>query len=224
MTPNRKAVEEHIIKTMTLLEPGGVNALRYKEKFARMTDKDFDTWMKDIRDKKKKLTCYAPNMQVVLQVADIYKAADYVECKIFEKVTFHDETTGMEYTTPHEFMILRLPVRRVKQYLMHKMTVPESDTRTDALTGQVIKPDKSASFSFVEMQIMHGRGLDNTILEFMKLRGGDLHAYATMKQGLEETGEFSQEAVPQDTVNRSAMTLTRLLQCMLIDNNFVEEN
>ena len=224
MTPKRKAVEEYINKVMLIMEPGGVNAARYKEMFSKMSDSDFDKFMKDIRDKKRKLVIYIPNLKVTLQMSDLYKACDFTGAIVFEPISIHDETTGMDYTTPNEFPILRIPVRRLKQFQMHKMSTPEGDKRTDILTGQLVKPDAAGKFSFPEMQVMHGRGLDNTIIEFMKLRGGDLHAYATMQQSLEETGEFSQASLPNDSIARSVMTMDLILKCMLIDNNFVSDS
>lgn len=221
MTPKRKQVEEYINKVMLLMEPNGVNAKRYKDMFSKMSDTDFDKFMKDIRDKKRKLVIYIPNLKVVLQMEDLYKACDFTGAIVFEPITIHDEQTGMEYTTPNEFPILRMPVRRLKQFQAHKMSIPEGDKRTDILTGQLVKPDAAGKFSFPEMQVMHGRGLDDVIIEFMKLRGGDLHAYATMKQTLEETGEFSQKSLPDDSISRSAMTMGLILKCMLIGNNFV---
>ena len=222
MTEKRKKVEEYILKTISIMDPSKTNTDRYKKIFESMDDKQFDSFMKQLRDKKAKLCLYAPNMKINLQTEDLYKAADYVGAHIFEKIEMYDPATNTKYTPPHEFMVLRLPIRRVKQYQMHKMSVPESDRRIDMLTGQVVKPDKAAAFSFVEMQIMHGRGLDNTIMEFMKLRGGDIHAYATMKQSLEETGEFAQSSLPEDSVNRSVVTTDLILKCMLIDNNYLD--
>lgn len=222
MTPKRKKVEEYINKVMLTMEPGGINAQRYKDMFSKMSDSEFDKFMKDIRDKKRQLVLYAPNLKIILQMSDLYKACDLTGAIVFEKLVFHDKVTGMEYTTPNEYTVLRLPVRRLKQFQMHKMSVPEGDKRIDALTGQLVKPDASAKFSFPEMQIMHGRGLDNTVIEFMKLRGGDIHAYATMLQSLEETGEFSQKSLPNDSIARSVMSMDLILKCMLVDNNFVE--
>lgn len=224
MTPKRKKVEEYINKVMLTIEPGGVNAQRYKDIFSKMSDVEFDKFMKDIRDKKRQLVVYAPNLKVVLQTSDLFKACDLTGAVVFEKLVIHDKTTGMEYTTPNEFPILRLPIRRLKQFQMHKMSVPEGDKKIDALTGQLVKPDASAKFSFPEMQVMHGKGLDNTIIEFMKLRGGDIYAYSTMLQSLEETGEFSQKSLPNDSIARSVMTMDLILKSMLIDNNFVDDN
>lgn len=223
MTPKRKKAEEYILKIMKEMEPGGTNHNRYKEMFASMSDKDFDAYMHDLKAGKKKLICYAPNMKVTLQSPDLLKAAKTVDAELFTKVTFHDEVTGLKYTTPDEILILKLPIRRTRQYLKHGISVPDSDSKIDALTGQVIKPDQASRFSFVEMQILYGRGMTNTITEFMKVRGGDIHAYAQFKQSLEEMGECQLQSLDPDTLPRCVMTTSLLLKSMCIDNNLVSK-
>lgn len=221
MTPKRQKVEAHILKYFKKIEPSGYNEKRYKEMFAKMSDKQFDDWMKDIRDKKIKLVLFTPNLKVVLNIADLRNVAKELGIKLFEKILMTDKATGLRYLTNQEYLIIRLPIRRTRQFLMHKLSVPESDKRLDALTGQVTKPDKASSLSFVEAQFLHGRGLDKTILEFMKVRGGDIHAYAQFKQQLEETGTGSLDSLDANTVARSAVTLSTILKGMLLDNNFV---
>lgn len=221
MTPKRQKVEAHILKYFKKIEPSGYNEKRYKEMFTKMSDKQFDDWMKNIRDKKVKLVLFTPNLKVVLNIADLRTVAKELGIKLFEKILMTDKATGLRYLTNQEYLIIRLPIRRTRQFLMHKLSVPESDKRLDALTGQVTKPDKASSLSFVEAQFLHGRGLDKTILEFMKVRGGDIHAYAQFKQQLEETGTGSLDSLDANTVARSAVTLSTILKGMLLDNNFV---
>jgi len=221
MTPKRQKVEAYILKYFKKMEPSGYNEKRYKEMFAQMSDEQFHEWMIGFRDKKTKLAFYTPNLKVVLNVANLRDTAKELGIKLFEKMVITDKVTGLRYLTNQEYFIIRLPVRRTRQFLMHKLSVPESDKRLDALTGQVTKPDKASSISFVEAQFLHGRGLDRTILEFMKVRGGDIHAYAQFKQQLEETGIGSMDSLDENTVARSAVTLSTILKGMLLDNNFV---
>lgn len=222
MTPKRKKVEELILSTMKTMEPGGTNHDRYKKMFESMSDADFDKYMKDIKAKKKKLPFYAPNMKVILKQADLIKAADAIKAEIFTKLIFRDPVTGLPYRTPNEVMVLKLPVRRTRQYLKHGISVPEGDSKVDMLTGQVIKPDQASRFSFIEMQLLYGRGMTNVITEFMKVRGGDIPAYAQLKQSLEETGEFSLASLDPNTIPRSTMTTDLLFKCMCIDSNLVD--
>lgn len=220
MTPKRQKVEAYVLKYFKKMDPNG-DVKRYKEMFAKMDDKQFHDWMVAFRDKKAKLTFFTPNLKVVLNIADLRDTAKELGIKLFERIVMTDKVTGLRYLTNQEYLIVRLPVRRTRQFLMHKLSVPESDKRLDALTGQVTKPDKASSISFVEAQFLHGRGLDKTILEFMKIRGGDIHAYAQFKQQLEETGTGSMDSLDDNTVARSAVTLSTILKGMLLDNNFV---
>ena len=222
MNQKRKAVELHIEKILSLMEPTKINATRYKDMFAKMTDAEFDLFMQDIRDKKKKIICYAPNMKITLLVEHLLEAAKACNCLIEQHIVFKDPLSGIDYCPPTTFPILKLPIRRTRQYLMHKISVPENDKKIDALTGQVSQESQASKFSGPEAQILYGRGLTKTITEFYKVRGGDVPAYANFKQQLEETGAASMTQLDENTVTRSTMTLGLLFNCMLIENNFVD--
>ena len=222
--PKRVKIERMILDTVKLMEPGGTNYERYKQLFASMDDKAFTKFITEIKEGKRKLTFLAPNMKVVLKQKDLVNAADTLGAEIFSRITYEDPVTGITYTTPQECIVLNLPVRRTRQFLQHGLSVPEGDSRIDSLTGQVMKPDQASKFSFVELQLLRGRGMSATIKEFMKIRGGDIPAYSSYKQQLEETGTFSQESLDPNTMPRTVMVLHTALRCMGIGNNFVEQN
>lgn len=222
MNSKRKKVEELILSTVKKMEPGATNYDRYKERFNKMSDLEFDRFMKELKDKKRKLQFIAPNMKVVLQQSDLLAAADHIGAEVETRITFTDPITGMKYTSPYSVLFLKLPVRRTRQFLKHGISVPEGDSKVDMITGQVIKPDQASRFSNVEMQLLYGRKMTNTITEFMKVRGGDIPAYANYNQQLEETGEFSLATLNPNTVPRSTMTTELLLKCMCLDNNLVD--
>lgn len=223
MNPKRKQVEELILKTVKTMEPKGTNYERYKKIFSEMSDAKFESYIKEIKDGRRKLTFLAPNMEVVLQQEDLMKAAVDLDVEFYSRLTFTDEVTGMKYTSPHKAIVLMLPIRRTRQYLHHGISVPDSDTHIEAISGQVTKPDQSSKFSFPEMQLLYGRGMTNTIVEFMKIRGGDINAYANFKQQLEETGHCSQQSLDSDTMARTVKITSLVLKCMGLGNNFVPE-
>jgi len=96
MTEKRKKVEEYILKTISIMDPSKTNTDRYKKIFESMDDKQFDSFMKQLRDKKAKLCLYAPNMKINLQTEDLYKAADkalYVSKRQGKnRLTFYHQT------------------------------------------------------------------------------------------------------------------------------------
>ena len=151
----------------------------------------------------------------------MFNAADSLGLELFEKLRFKDKSTGKYFWTPNKYLITKLPVRRTRQFLMHKLSIAENDKRIDALTGQVTSDDKASSISYPEAQLMYARGLNNCITEFMKVRGGDIHAFATFKQQLEETGSIRMESLDQNTLPRSAVVLSAVLKSMYFDNNLV---
>lgn len=218
MNPKRKKVEEYILGTLKDMDPGGKNVKRYQKFFNELSDKDFDEWMRNIRDGKEILTYYTPIFGKAVSIADLVKVAKKIDLKLFSRLKIWDSVTESYYLTPHEYLVLRLPIRRMSQFVDHKLSVPEGDSRIDLLTGQVIKPDKAGSLSQVEIQALHARGLDNVILELIKFRGGDVRAFGDFKQELEETGRTS---IGKDTgsVARSAVMLQVLLSGAHIGSN-----
>lgn len=218
----RKTIEDKIYSLMDILDPSGMNTERYKKLFGEMSDEEFAVYMANMEQGKQKLTLMAPNLKTFIQQEDCLKAADSLGLKLFERLRIKDEATDKYYTTPNEYIILDLPIRVVRQFLMHKLSVAESDNRINMLTGQVTQEDKASSISYPEVQLLYARGLNKTIEEFMKVRGGDIHAYAQFKQQLEDSGQASMGSLDPNTVPRSTMVLSTILKSIHIDNNFVE--
>ena len=217
--PNRKAVEALILETIGTLDPSGLNTTRYQDRFARWSDPQFRSFMEGIRTGKIKLVLYVPNLKVNLKSANIFKAAHALGLQLFERLRLWDSTTQRYYLTPQAYPVLMLPVRRLKQFLMSKISVPESDAKIDAFSGQVVKPDKGSSISAVEMQTILSKGLRTSISELIRVRGGDLPAYATFRSQLEETGAASLNTIGDDSRARSSVILGVYLQSAHIDNN-----
>lgn len=222
MTEARKKATTFILKHVKMMDPSGYNESRYSKFFDTMSDTEFDTYMKNLRDKKTKIVLYAPNMKIFLKMEDILQAADSLKCDLFERLNMKDPVTGKKFLTKQKYLVLRLPVRRTRQFLMHKLSVAESDKKLDVLTGQVTKPDKASAMSFVEAQLLYARGLNHTLKEFVKVRGGDIRAFASFKQQLEESGSIHLTGLDPDTVPRSTVVMGVVLKCMHFDNNLVE--
>ena len=218
MTEKRKKTQEFIIANMKKADPSGKNATRYTEMFASMSDKAFDDFMVRLRDKKDVLVVYSANMVDKIDMNDLIALAKEVGVKLFERIRLWDEATETFYLSPNEYCILQMPVRRMSQFVDHKLSVAEGDTRIDLLTGQVAKPDKAGSISQVEIQTLYAKGLENTIIELIKYRGGDVTALAEFKRELEETGKTT---IGRETgsVARSAVVLDVLLSGMHIESN-----
>ena len=221
MNAARQKVEAYVLKHLTLLDPAGDNTARYTELFKGMDDKAFDAWMRRIRDGEETLYIYFPNMKKCLKMEDIFKAADSAGIDFFERIWMYDEVTKTSYLTNEKYLVLRLPIRRMRQTLEHKRSIPESDRKIDLLSGQVVRPDKAAGISRIETQFMLAAGLKHPAQELVKYRGGDINAYAQLKRELEENGEGNLTLGETGSVARAAMMYQVFLNGMHIDANVV---
>lgn len=224
MEEKRKKIKAYLKKVYDTLEDtkNSENGKRYIDMIDNMSDKELTAYMKRLRDHKEQLFVYSANITNTITLQSIKAALKVTNTKAFERVYMVDEVTGKKYLTNIPYMVLQLPIRRVKQFLLDKMSVPESDKKTDMLTGQVIKPDKGSSVALIDMQLMADKGLDKSIIELLKIRGGDLHAYSDYVNQLTETGEVNVSSIDTSTSPRSAVTASIYLKAMHIDNNLVE--
>lgn len=218
MNEKRKKAQDFILKHISAVDPSGKNTERYKKKFAAMSDKEFDDYMWALREKNEVIYFYAANMVDTIKIPDLIAAAKGLGIKLFERIRMWDEPTQSYYLTPHEYFIIKIPVRRMSQFVDHKLSVGEGDKKIDLLSGQVVKPDKGNSLSQVEIQALYARGLEHTIKEMIKFRGGDVVAFAEYKRELEETGTTTIDKETGSVV-RSAVILDVLMSGMHIESN-----
>ena len=218
MLKNREKVEKWVYKLMDTADESGFNTKYYKNLFSKLDDKMFKEWVDRLKAGTTKLYYYSPNMKVFPKVSNMLKAAELTGTTYFEKVKLWDESTKRYYTTPHEHLVLKLPVRRLKQYLMGKISIPENDRVINSLTGQVSKPDKGSSLSLTEAQTLDSKGLHKCLTELTNIRGGNIEAYDSLRSELMETGRASFNDLSAGSI-RSAETADSLLKAMHIDTN-----
>lgn len=215
----RKRITEYIIKVMNTLDPTGDNGKRYADQLGNMSDNEFIQFMDYIAKHKTNINIVMPNMKKTLRIPDIIKALQLVNMNVYHKLWLQDRTTGRKYLTNEKYLVLQLPIRRAQQEVDKKLSVPSRDQRIDALTGQVTGPDKACALSAPEIQSLNTRGLEATLNELVRVRGGDINAYGDLKRQLEETGGAELNALDPRTRTRSSVITGVLLTALLLDNN-----
>lgn len=218
MAKNRKAAEAYVLKLVKAMDPSGFNEDYYKKLFAKLSDKLFDDWIERLRKKETKLYLYCPNMKVFPKVDDLMKAAEITGTQYFERIKLWDKSTQRYFYTSEKHLVLKLPVRRLKQYLKNKISIPDSDRLINPLTGQVTGADKGSSVSMTEAQTLDSKGLHQCLKELTNVRGGNIDAYNSMRSELEETGHASFGDLTSGGI-RSAEVTNTFLKAMHIDNN-----
>ncbi len=218
---NRKAAIAEAIKWVNKLLPGGEMGKIYQAQFDAMNDEQFDTYMERLASGEEILPLYAPNLnENKLSVERNLKVADELGHKFFQRLWLTDPQTGKRYLTPVEYLIVDLPVRRQAQMLVTKIKIPENNRHVDELTGQPTGPSKGSKISFPETQVIYAQGLDAPLVEFLKIRGGDIKAFQEMNRSIFNTGGVSLAHLAKTpTVTRSVQTASILLKAAHLQNN-----
>lgn len=217
---NREAATKEIIKWVEEILPGGGNKEMYEDMLGKMTNVQFDAYMKKLESGEEVLGLVAPNLaKKRLSVDRNLKIAKKLGHNFFQRLWLTDPHSDITYLTPIPYLVVDLPLRRQAQLLTKKVSIPESSDRADVLTGQATGPSKGASLSFPELQTLHAQGLDRTIEELIKFRGGDEEAYRAMNNELQNTGTVSLDSISTNSRVKSTETLATFLKSAHIQNN-----
>lgn len=221
ISEKKSKILAYIKNNIKKIDPDGFNYARYEKLFNDLNDKQFVKLMDDLKAGNWQFHIYLPNMKKRVSTNDVLDTADAVGCKLFHRIWITDPNTGRKYLTRHEYPVYQIPVRRMEQFLDKKMSVPDSDTTIDGLTGQVTGKDKGSSLSNPEIQGLHSRGLSRTLDELVTVRGGDIASYGEFKRQLEEQGDGALNTLSGGSVSRTARIAQVFLDAMHIDSNLV---
>lgn len=215
-------IKNHIVKVMNQLDPSGENGERYKKLFDSMNERKFKDYMQKLKDGDIQIYIVTPNLKIHLKMNDIKKAAKITNTKLYQKIWMTDKDTGVEYLSNEEYPIYNLPIKRMQQTVDKKLNVASSKAKIDSMTGTVSESDKSSSISNPEIQILFANGLETTLKELLKMRGGDSHAYSEFKRQLEETGQVDLERISKDSKTRSVVINDVLFKTIHYKTNFAD--
>lgn len=220
MAGNRKAAEAVILEYIEKLMPGSPNTQIYQERFAAMSDQEFDTFMTQLEKEEIFLTVQAPNLsEHKLSIERNLAIAQELGHEFFERVWMDEGNDIPPYLSNHKYLIVDLPLRRQAQLLTKKISIPKNNNTVDMMTGQPTAGSKGSKISYPELQIMAALGLDNSAIEFMKYRGGDLKGFNAMNTAISKTGGVELEALDKlGTKVKSTQTLTTYLTAMHLAN------
>lgn len=221
MAGNRKAAEKQILADIERILPNGGNKELYEKAFKEMSDKEFDDFMMSIEKGEFTLPIVAPNFaKSRLDVARNIEISKDWGISFYERLWIDPGNGAPKYLTPHKYKILLLPVRRQAQIIIDKISIPKDTMSVDDLTGQPTGASKGSKITYPEAQILRGQGLEETLKELLKYRGGDEEGFRLMNTLIRERGEVDMDILGTvDTEVTSKRSLKTYLTCMHLANN-----
>lgn len=220
MPGNRKAAEKLILDTIEKMCPGSDNTKLYKDLFASMDDKAFEVFIDDLDTGKKKLAIVAPNFgKSQLDTGRNIQIAEELGHNFFQRIWMPAKDGRPAYLTPVPYLVVDLPLRRQAQLLDKKISIPEDNNSVDDFTGQPTGKSKGSKISYPEVQVLAAQGLEQSLLEFMKYRGGDEKGFNAMNVSIGRTGGVSLNAIePFSGKVKSTQSLKTMLTAAHLRN------
>lgn len=220
---NRKAAEAFILEWVEKLLPDGSNQEIYRNKFAKMSDEEFHTYMTHLQTEEEILNLIAPNgREVKLETKRNLDLAKELGFDFFQRIWKRTPDGSSWYLSHDKYLVIHLPVRRQAQLLIKKISIAEDNKSVDDFTGQPTGKSKSSKVSYPEVQMLASLGLNNVLSEFMKYRGGDEKGFQAMEASISRTGGVSLKAIePYSGTVKSTQTLSSILTSMHLGNNLL---
>lgn len=230
---SRQEVTAFIVESVAGIIPGDrYNADLTKQRLDAMSDAEFDTYIRSLRRpdheddlvNQEILPFISPNLKDPrVTMENLMAVAEKIGHPFFEQIWLTDPHTGVTFLTPQKYLTLHMTIRRQAQMLTKKSSIPADARHVDEMSGQVTGKSKGSKISFPELQAQLSHGLEHTLIEEIKVRGGDRLAQNEFERQLIENGEVSIEDVTAGSgVTQSTSTVGILLRGMLIDNNIDE--
>jgi len=181
------AVTKSIIKGMQE-NVGSENAQIYKDLFGPMSKKEFDDWMDTYLSEDKFLHAVVPNGGN--STFTVEKGLEYLKKNggsTFGPMVIETEDGIIE--TPIDYFVIYLPIRLPTQTVEKGMAVSEGN-RVNILTGQT---NSSSKMTAPETGILYGLGMNETLKEILRTRGGDVGQQQALSSLLATKGEASMD-------------------------------
>jgi len=227
MTPKRKKTQDYILKYIDKIAPGGYNKGLYEDLFKKMNDKDFDEFMVRLKKDELTLSVITPVAgDVKLDVKRNLNIAKELGFSFFQKLDIGpkgskaDGTYIPKYRTSVPHLTYDITFRRTSQLLIKGVSIGADNSSIDLTTGQVTGDSKAAKLTKPEIEVLVGYGLKDSVVELMKVRGGDQGSAKAMEASIAQTGAYNLNAIePYATGVVSTKTLKSYMAAAHIKTN-----
>jgi len=215
---NRQAATAFILVQLEAVLPGNSDTPRYKRYLEGLSAAAFHQYMQDLASGQKFLTLTAPNFAAsTLNLERNFEVAKQLGIEFFHRLWMEGDEDTPTYLTPIPYLVVKLPFRLASQRLDKKKSIPKTQRVINALTGQPTGDSKGAAISYPELRVCAAMGLENTMVELMKYRGGDQRGGAALSASLMRTGRANMETLKHfaSGVESTATLKTFLTSAML---------
>ena len=209
MNKARREVETLIYRTMDILDPTESNSGFYKEKFAKMNDKQFyDFFNQEFSLKfQMKLFDIEPKMDT------IEKAAKFLNVPLMEYLHMpylYEDEKGNSVRTNYETLVVYVPIKKMKQFISKKNNMSLNIDDRNLKTGRLMNQDKSGQTSDREFECLVVMDCPKTMREMATYRADTVKAKEEFYNEISTKGMVSLDDVSvdrEDSIGRKTLAI-----------------
>ena len=219
----RKKIEDLIYGTFDILDKTGSNTKKYRDLFGKMSNEEFDKYMRDFFKNPKKqfyLECL-PNRNSP-RIQDGKEALEFLGIPAEEYVWYrHNGHQSNPIRTRYKVPVLYVNLRRLQQILSKKNTWSLDINKRNLKTGQLSGDNRIARISDAENYCLLTYKTDNYALkEFLSARSDSLDAKNEMYKEISRQGYCYMKDLPNDIKKKQSInTVSILLVGAGLDND-----
>lgn len=206
LTPTkRRKMEKLIYDVMGELDPTGANVEKYKSKFKKMSDNQFDTYFKKLfADKNAFLYLDVVDYERDLRMNHIENAAKVLDIPLMEYIVMPSANMSKESpaVSKHPVPVGYLPTKKLQQMVARKNTTSTSIGKRSPLTGQVTQEDKNARGSDAENFALATLDANHTLEEFVSARSDDMIKKREMLTDISRKGYTNLSGMTNSPANK----------------------
>lgn len=217
----REDIEVYICQVLDLIDKSKQNSDYYKELFAKMSDKEFEDFVK----KPYSVVFQIKLFEIEPVMEDVNKAANFMKVPLIERVAlpylYRNKDGNPVWSKP--CLVVYLHHKRVQQ-MISKKNKYSIEVGTRDMSGRLISDNKGAAMSDREFECLAVMGLDYTMREFSKPKADGLESKSYMYNTINTLGDVSESDIEYkktDSIAKNLMSVY-LLGCH-INSNLVNE-
>lgn len=225
MTPEkREEIETLIYKVFDTADPTGSNSQYYKGIFSKMSDSQFETFLKG----RLPFRFHTEVFKVEPNMTDIFKAFKVLHKPLMEKVKLpylYKNESG-EPIESKEALVVYINIKRMKQMLIKKTDTAIEILDRDMKTGRLMGADKGGLQSDKEFEGTMALGLEQTTIENARVRADAMKAKTEAYNTISTTGQVSFKDIDAQRTDSLAKNLFNVyliganLHSNLIDTDY----
>lgn len=222
----RRYVMQQVTHMYDLLDPSGTNSKLFKDKWGKLSDKEFEKQMTEFFNNPDRKGFYLEieEFERDLNLQNVFKAGEELNIPLFEHVALphiNGSTEEDVVVTPEPVPVGYIHAKRLQQTALKKNTGSIHTDSRSAISGLVTGDDKNAINSNVETYALTATNSKYALKELLGPRADSMIAKNEMYANIQRDGYCSLDDLTQTQDKPTLNSIEAYFELMMLQTNLV---